>query len=138
MKTKIKTLPGAVLALLVLTLTTNAATGPCATTPTTQVYDLKTDWSDTQNPNGTWSYREFGFLLISDPVPWSAYPSYIFDDRISRTAESDVIPGKLEFGDIFMVYPDNSLGPRWTAPAAGTINVSATVWSDTGLESVDW
>ena len=35
-----------------LPLTTNAATGPCATTPTTQVYDLKTDWSDTQTRMG--------------------------------------------------------------------------------------
>src|ERR1041385_8263407 len=61
MKTKIKTLLGAVLSLLVLTLNTNAAT---------QVYDLKADWSDTQNPNGTWSYRQGESLLINNPLSW--------------------------------------------------------------------
>lgn len=134
-KTKINTLSGAVLSLIISTLTTNAAT---------QVYDLKADWSDTQNPNGAWSYRDWNrnSLLISDPFPWT---STILSGggRISRTAESDVIPGKLELGDIFVEMPIDYVGPCWTAPAAGTINVSATAWMDTGLEEwwdtgADW
>ena len=116
-----------------LPLTTNADTGPCCTGSTTQVYDLKTDWSDTQNPNGAWSYRDYNSLLISDPVAWwTPLPGY--NDRISRTAESDVIPGKLELGDIFVEWATSATGPRWTAPAAGTINVSATAWNDTSLD----
>jgi hypothetical protein len=136
MKTKINTMPGAVLLLLVLTLTANAATGPCATTPTTQVYDLKADWSDTQNPNGPWSYRlePDGGLLLSDPFPWVA-----FNDNpggglvgIARTTEALVVPGSLELGDIF-VFPGYGVSwwlptPRWTAPANGRIDISGTAW----------
>lgn len=134
MKTKINSLLGAGFALLVLPLAANAATGPCATIPTTQVYDLKADWSDTQNPNGAWSYLDYDLLLISDPVPWwTPRPGY--NDRISRTAGSDVVPGKLELGDIFVEWPVSATGPRWTAPAAGTINVSATAWMDMNGEN---
>src|ERR1051325_2723322 len=125
MKIKIKTLPGAVLALLVLTLTANAAT---------QVYDLKTDWSDTQNPNGTWSYRAWsdGPLLLNDPFPWT----YVFTSEtlaITRTAESGVIPGFLERGDIFVWRSDSVPAVvHWTAPANGTINISGTMWTTIG------
>ncbi len=143
MKTKTNTLLGAVLLLLVLNLTTNAATGPCATTPTTQVYDLKADWSDTQNPNGTWSYRREsdGSLLPSGPFPWVVNEEDWSGGPvgIARTTEALVVPGSLELGDIF-VSPRDPAGlggvvVRWTAPASGVINVSGNSW---GCGGFDW
>jgi len=118
MKTKIETLTGAVLAMFVLTLTANAAT---------QVYDLKTDWSDTQNPNGAWSYRDVGGALLSnDPFPWS----YTCEDLefITKASPALVVSGYREFGDIFMLPGSCGVLIRWTAPTNGTINVSGNLW----------
>ena len=130
MKKSISLLTTTALLAVGLPLTTHAATGPCGTTPATQVYDLKTDWSDTQNPNGTWSYRAWsdGPLLLNDPFPWT----YVFTSEtlaITRTAESGVIPGFLERGDIF-VWRNDSVPAvvHWAAPANGKINISGTMW----------
>jgi hypothetical protein len=121
MKIKINSLPGAVLALLVLTLTANAAI---------QVYDLKTDWSDTQNPNGAWSYRSlyYGELMINDPFAWAS-ASYPNEGWIRKITSSSVVPGYLEVGDVSLGTPYGlQVFPRWTAPASGTITISATMW----------
>jgi hypothetical protein len=118
MKTKINSLLGAVLALLVLTLTAPAAT---------QVYDLKTDWSDTQNPNGTWSYRHCdGGLLPNYSLPWG-YIGVDGSDVLTRTTAGSAVPGYLEVGDI-SALPYCGLGIRWTAPANGVISVSGAIW----------
>jgi hypothetical protein len=100
---------------------------PAASHAATQVYDLKTDWSDTQNPNGAWSYHwEDGQLLSNDPFPWTIYsdPSL---GIITRTTAPDVIPGYLEIGDVY-VSAYFGVVVRWTAPANGTINLSGTSW----------
>jgi len=50
-----KTKPAVAPALLLLTLL-----APCLShhaQAATQIYDLKTDWSDASNPNGVWTYR---------------------------------------------------------------------------------
>jgi hypothetical protein len=135
MKTKINTLLGAVLSLLVLTVTANAAT---------QVYDLKTDWSDTQNPNGTWSYRQGESLLINNPFAWvgAGYtgcspacqlpPSVPTIEKVAggvkAYAFTYVYPGVLEDGDV-LVFSGNGGNILWTAPKSGTINISGNVWS---------
>jgi hypothetical protein len=115
MKTKIKSLLGAALALFVFTFTAKAAI---------QVYDLKADWSDTQNPNGPWSYRNFdGALLSNEPFPW-AYDYYGLV-AITRATEAVAVPGVLEPGDIYLRLEGLfGLTVRWTAPADGTINIS--------------
>lgn len=73
MNAKIHILSGAAFALLLLQLATNADNGPCGTTPNTQVYDLRTDWSDSRNPNGAWSYHADidGSLSGNAPFPWA-------------------------------------------------------------------
>jgi hypothetical protein len=89
MKTTISkiTLLGAVASLLVASNTPTAAA---------QVYDLLTDWSDTQNPNGVWSYS------------------------------GDVSKSTTANGEAFIQM---SLGAAtWTAPQAGTINITGAVW----------
>jgi hypothetical protein len=150
MKTKINTLLGAVLSLLVLPRTTNAAAGPCAAVP--QFYDLKADWSDTQNPNGTWSYREGESLLIANPVPWvganynANYCAGVYiwppaapamrkvtgDAQLQETVgvyspALFLYPDLLEDGDV-LVVPGAGGNILWTAPESGTINISGATW----------
>ena len=54
---------------LFATIAVLASSFPVTTNAATQVYDLKTDWSDTQNPNGTWSYRQGDSLLNYEKSP---------------------------------------------------------------------
>jgi hypothetical protein len=116
----------AALALLLLSL-------PLAANAATQVYDLKADWSDTQNPNGTWSYREGGeSLLPNDPFPWANVDAGFGTDTITKTTEAEVVPGQLELGDVFVRTDVGGVIVRWTAPAKGTINISGEAWSGGG------
>jgi hypothetical protein len=112
-----------------LSHTTNAATGPCAAAP--QVYDLKTDWSDTQNPNGTWSYRstDYGELFINDPYAW-LLTSDPEDGWIKKSTSPIAVPGVLEVGDSYISLGGlvNGIIVRWTVPASGTITISAALW----------
>jgi hypothetical protein len=97
----------------------------------TQVYDLKADWSDTQNPNGTWSYRRGDSLLLNDPFPWSYTEPIlgVVTAEITKTTEAFVVPGYLELGDISVTTSSlESVIVRWTAPASGTINISGILW----------
>jgi hypothetical protein len=98
----------------------------------TQVYDLKTDWSDTQNPNGTWSYRGgtypySDYLLINDPFPW--VDSAFVSEAIAKVATASVVPGYLELGDVFISTVTSGLTVRWTAPVNGTINIAGNIWN---------
>src|SRR5438067_665598 len=125
-----------------LPLTTNAATGPCAAAP--QVYDLKADWSDTANPNGTWSYRMSDTLLLNNPFPWvgAGYtgcsggcgwpPSVTAIEKVAGAVKAysplvSPYPGALEDGDV-LVVPGNGGSIRWTASESGTINISGSIW----------
>jgi hypothetical protein len=112
---------------LSLPLTTNAAT---------QVYDLKNDWSDTQNPNGAWSYRwDGGDLLTADPFPWAVDLSGDLHG-LTRTTEDAIVPGHLELGDIYLVIGYTAgVTARWTAPSSGKISISGSAW-DANYEGV--
>jgi hypothetical protein len=100
---------------------------PVASNAATLVYDLKADWSDTQNPNGAWSFHDYtGALLSNDPFPW-AYSCETLE-AIARASEAIVVPGTLELGDIFVRPGSCGVTVRWTAPAKGTINVSGNLW----------
>jgi hypothetical protein len=114
----------AMIALLASLLsTTNAAT---------QIYDLKTDWSDTQNPNGTWTYCLYpgGPPLPNDPIPWAwvYYDGYM--EAITATTADAVVSGYREVGDIYALhaFEGSPVCVRWTAPGNGTISVSGAIW----------
>lgn len=108
-------------------------------TTVAQVYDLETDWSDTQNPNGTWSYRWGESLLLNDQFPWG--DDCFGKNGITTATEADVLPGYLELGDVFVrISCSEQVNVRWTAPANGTITLSGQAWNggggfcwDTGL-----
>src|SRR5687768_9481800 len=110
--------------LLLATIALLASSLPITSNAATQVYDLSADWSDTQNPNGPWSYLSGGGLLGNDPFPWViGYNSFGEWDALRATTATTAVPGYLEVGDIFA----NSylgLNVRWTAPANGTISIS--------------
>lgn len=93
-----------------------------------QVYDLKADWSDTQNPNGAWEYGQ-GFppvLLSNDPFPWVGWAG---NTVLSRTTDADHVPGVLEVGDIYGITNGDNLWIGWTAPEDGSIDISGAIWN---------
>jgi hypothetical protein len=101
--------------LLLATMALLALTLPLTTNAAPEVYDLKTDWSDTQNPNGTWSYLEGERLMLADPVPWWG-PSSV-GTYIVLSPEGEV-----------MVAPTGGGNILWTAPESGTIDISGATW----------
>jgi hypothetical protein len=106
----------------------------------TQVYDMTNDWSDTENPNGPWSYRGFGEngLLGNDPFPW--FGGGFGWQMIGRTTQAllefgwPLVPEYIQPGEIFVV-PGYGLSVRWTAPSSGTINLSGTAWAGPDFDS---
>ena len=131
----------------ILLLATLAALAPCfpvATNAATQVYDLKTDWSDTQNPNGTWTYclSPGGPPLLNDPIPWGWVYSDGYMEAITKTTAASAVSGYREVGDIYALhaFDGSAVCVRWTAPGKGTISVSGAIWhaAPDGLSYGDW
>ena len=89
-----KTKPMKTSILLLATIALFAPSLPIATKAATQVYDLNADWSDTQNPNGPWSFRDGeGGLFVNTPFPWvnSGYP--VPPDVITKITAASVSAG---------------------------------------------
>jgi hypothetical protein len=118
------------------------------------VYDLASDWSDTSNPNGTWSYRQGSSLLpevpnytaggtVAFPTTQPAWaPSNNPGDFLPVEFKATSVPTNLtqgtadwQVGDVVVHTTDpfngGSNGPAnflWTAPDAGTVTISGSVW----------
>lgn len=116
--------------------------------PTVQ-YDLATDWSDANNPNGTWIYREganalphvaaweMGTGSYSSPQPgWAR--SENGTDRIPfwyRSLGAETLVTDIQAGDVICHSTDgaNGIGNGngnvvWTSPFDGKVDVSGAVW----------
>ena len=119
----------------ILFLATIAVLAPCfpvATHAATQVYDLNADWSDTANPNGTWSYREGNNLLQSGNYGTAWVGSNNGQPRIFKS------DGDVTVETACSTCVANIL---WTAPSTGTIDISGAVWDSEFLcygESSFW
>jgi hypothetical protein len=122
--------------LLLATIAVLASSLPVASNAATQVYDLKADWSDTQNPNGPWSFRDAGGgLFVSTPFPW--VDSAFSGAGITKITEASILPGYegfspvepgyLEVGDVALI-PFGPTSVRWTTPVNGIINLSGALW----------
>lgn len=124
------------------------------------VFDLKTDWSDSNNANGAWSYRE-GVNLLPHVASWqsslggwtSAQPGwaksengsdrlpFIFKSNGTETFSHDFIEG-----DIVMHTWDASNGTGngqgnivWTSQGSGVINVTGSTWIGRDIgRSINW
>lgn len=96
-----------------------------------RLFDLQADWSSVANPNGAWSYRLYdGNLLQNHQFPWDTAESWGPVNYITQTTEESVVPDRLELGDI-SVYAPYGVIVRWTAPAAGIIEISGATWNGT-------
>lgn len=153
---------------LLTTLAVLASAFPSAVQAAPQIYDLKSDWSDTQNPNAPWEYRVYDFypgdpgdlsdplggvdpyfsdeLLGNDPYPWvreivdEGFGIVVERAAITITTEADAVPGFLEVGDIHGLagWGTSQVKVRWIAPADGLIDIDGAVWDLGALYSAGW
>ena len=108
------------------------------------VYDLKADWSDTQNPNGVWSLRE-GNNLFPAVENWGGSKGQrAWCKARSGSGHIPVIlkvsvmgfeAKEAQIGDLIVHAQDEIGGPGlgqaqivWTAPASGTVDIKAGLW----------
>ena len=112
-------------------------------------YDLKTQWSNTVNPNGVWTYRQ-GSTALPKVAWWqrnlggfaTAQPGWAKSEdgnnRIPFWFKSSATPTFAHdwlAGDIVVHTTDSGNGVGngpanviWTAPAGGTISITGGVW----------
>ncbi|MBS1703147.1 MAG: PEP-CTERM sorting domain-containing protein [Armatimonadetes bacterium] len=119
------------------------AFGLLAATSQAQVWDLKQDFSITQNPNGAWAYGNYNSsgTFSANTTSSNFYgvatgwkDSDGNDRPFVGTVDFDgAIPG-CSAGQV-IAHPDFAgtthpyAGTRWTSPITGTINVTATFFA---------
>jgi hypothetical protein len=128
-----------------LSTTTSAANRAPATTTT---YSLDGNWSDSENPNGTWTYRQGASSLPS-------VPAFDFAGTVGMTPQpawapsnktGDFLPAWFkvrsaltgfdwQIGDVVVHTTDGSNGANsgvanvtWVSPGAGTVTISGGLW----------
>jgi hypothetical protein len=143
--------------LAVVAATLPTAAPKCAVAGTI-TYDLAADWSDTNNPNGPWSYRQSPTTVLTshfsdyDPTRtiWtSAQPAWanstfpnighvpLFMKAVATTT-STFSSWDMPIGRVYL-HGNNSIfspagfanepaGFFWTAPVAGTVQISGDMW----------
>lgn len=122
----------------------------CSVACSGQVFDLKSDWSDTSNPNGAWSYNE-GVNVLPKVMGWQngcfggwATPQDGWAENPCNNMRlpfwyksngTETFPNDIEPGDVIVhsTDPTNGAGNGlarvvWTAPSDGIINVSGAIW----------
>jgi hypothetical protein len=132
--------------VLVATLTTVLLLG-ATTSAHASLYDLTTDWSDSLNPNGVWSYNQ-GSTPLPHQTSWvgfgTAQPAWA---RSTGNADTTYLPAwfkvtaansgviDLLTGDVGLHTTDTANGVgsgpgnvTWTSPVTGTVNLSGSVW----------
>jgi len=126
------------------------ATFPSAALSAATIYDLKTNWSDTNNPNGVWAYRQGASILPHQSdltvccgssfgitggwAPGSQGGNFL--PMWVQTTGDNPNPLNWLAGDIVLHSVDGfngnpALGEAnvtWTAPMAGTIDISVGIW----------
>ncbi|MEO8215291.1 MAG: hypothetical protein ABI560_18975 [Myxococcales bacterium] len=108
------------------------------------VYDLKSDWSDTQNPVGPWTVL-IGTTVATNMPSWvgeKGQNSYVTKSNgighipVLLKVSVSSFEGKLaKVGDLVVHAQDEGGGPGlgqarivWTAPSSGSIDVDASFW----------
>jgi hypothetical protein len=120
-----------------------AILGSVETVPAVAVYDLKADWSDASNPNGTWSYNDGVGPITTHQASWDGLPGqpawaadpagvghipawfktiqttndWVTGDVVTHTWDpANGIPGH---GPDFLV---------WTSPTTAEVDLGGKVW----------
>jgi len=127
-----------------------AVVSTCGGIAEAELYDLSADWSDTENPNGVWTYLKNGgvatnsTLRSGDPFSspgqpmWSTGSGGYFG--WSKSNGTNEIDWDLEVGDVYghtlgTLYVKQPLQIQWTSPLAGTAEVSGGVWAIRDIRS---
>lgn len=105
-------------------------------------WDAASDWSDTQNPNGPWSYSNNGALLSSQTWnPWDpgafATTQNSWDNggppgwfKVSNLGP-DAVNRDWQIGDVIGHSPGEGFGTLeigWTSPISGVVDVAGAAW----------
>jgi hypothetical protein len=125
MKTKLAAL---LTVLAVLTLGRSAAA---------QIFDLNSDWSEISNPNGVWTYRAGDDLMTFDSPPITnpgGIPAWVGPDGYLpiwfKYAGADYFD--MHTGDVIAHSANDDaegvFNILWTAPSAGTIDMTGAAW----------
>lgn len=105
-------------------------------------WDLKSDWSDSSNPNGVWSYRATdGSLLssgshsgalptVTQPAWGPGNPMSIFKSNGTETVGHDWLLGDIVTHTAGLQGGGGAPQPmvRWTSPLDGVIDVMGEIW----------
>jgi hypothetical protein len=110
-------------------------------------YDLAADWSDADNPNGVWTYREGTDALpsvadwtpLTSPVvqpawaPSTAGGNFLpawFKSTANHPADLDILVGDVvvHSTDAFNGQSSGVANVIWTSPINGVIDISGAVW----------
>jgi hypothetical protein len=113
---------------------------------TAKVYDLTSDWSDTQNPNGPWTVL-IGTTVAKNVTGWdgekgqNAYATVASGSLVGhipallKVSVSNFAGSLAKTGDLVIHAQDESGGTGlgqarivWTAPSTGSVDVDASFW----------
>jgi hypothetical protein len=148
MKTEIKQFTAGLAAALLFAAAAIAADRPSSRGP--QLYDITTDWSNTANPNGAWSYNQnaapisqfqtfwwgqpgWGYSWIGEGciLKAGAYPVGMIDPwGNALTPAHDWKAGDVVMHAVSLPYGGDTTFANitWTSPADGTININGRAW----------
>ncbi len=101
-----------------------------------QTWDLRTDWSNTSNPNATWSYITSGGIAsggtrgcdsFGPPGPPHIWGGCYYGWSASNGSESPSLD--LQDGDVYGHNdPNNPIAVAWTSPISGMVSVFGNTW----------
>jgi hypothetical protein len=115
------------------------------------LYNLSGDWSNTNNPNGVWSYYVNGAPATlgtrgSDAFANPPGAPAIWGDNTanyigwSKSNGSEINNGwDLQTGDVYGHTPNyGSIEIRWTSPVTGQVEVSGGLWAIRDIGRWNW
>ncbi len=115
--------------------------GFCAAVSQAQIWDLKQDFSTTQNPNGAWAYGKYDssgtFSANTAGNFLGLATGWVGDDQdrpfVGTVDNDNSIPGcnagQIMFHVDYPSAPHPYAGTRWTSPITGTVDVTATFYA---------
>ena len=135
-------------ATIVLAIAAFASLQPASAVTVTNTYDLNADWSNTQNPNGVWSYNYNSSPIGNFQTFWWGQPGWgdwwIGEASILKGSQptgtdpwgSPVGPAHdWQTNDVMLAAMSVPYGgettfvnAKWTSPATGVIDISGRAW----------
>jgi hypothetical protein len=128
-----------------------------ATLANATVWDLNADWSDVNNSNGAWSYREGTNLLPSrtfgvadgwatSQTAWGRSGANNYIPAVLKSNGTENFTHDWLAGDVVMHSTDTTNGVGngpgnmlWTSPVSGLASITGDVWMGREISrSVDW